>query len=107
MRAILIWFVVPMGLFWAWFLLSANDMSFGLTMLTRQTHDFAFDFYGKLLGIDPATIPPLVAKACVTDTFLVFGIFAFRRRRAIMEWVKARRAVSAGPAMGEEPQPSV
>ncbi len=105
MRYILYFWAAPLGFFWAWYFLSAND--FGYLFFTRQTHDFAFDFYGKLLGIDPATIPPLVAKACVTDTFLVFGIFAFRRRRAIMEWVNARRAVSAGQAIGEEPQPSV
>jgi hypothetical protein len=89
-----------MGLFWGWYYLSYHDMHFGLLFFSRLVHDFAFQFYGDLLGIDPKTIPPLVARACVVDTFLIFGIFAFRKRREIAAWWNATRAV---PEAGQVP----
>lgn len=94
MRYILLFWALPMGIFWGWFVLSYHDMSFGLPFLTRQTHDFAFAFYGHILGIDPQTIPPLVARACVVDTMLIFAIFAFRRRSDIQRWWREKAAVS-------------
>ena len=90
MRYILLFWAVPMGLFWGWFGLSYYDMNFGWLMLSRPVHDFAFQFYGNILGIDPATIPPLVARACVVDTVLIFSIFGFRRRRDIAAWARGR-----------------
>ena len=54
-------------LFWGWFFLSLNDMNFGYVMLTRQVHDLVFQLYGDMLGIDPAIIPAMVARACVFD----------------------------------------
>ncbi len=44
-----------------------------------------------MLGVDPATIPPLVAKACILDTALIVAIWMFRRRREIVAWWRARR----------------
>ena len=99
MRYILLFWALPMGLFWGWFYLSYHDINFGFLMLSRQVHDFAFAFYGGLLGIDPETIPPLVARACVVDTLLIMAIYAFRKRREIAEWVRRRRlALSLAPA---------
>ena len=98
MRYILLFWAVPMGLFWGWFYLSYHDINFGLTFLSRPVHDFAFGFYGNLLGIDPQTIPPLVARACVVDSAVIFAIYAFRKRREIMAWWTSGRAVrEAGP----------
>jgi hypothetical protein len=105
MRYILLFWAVPMGLFWAWFGLSYYDMNFGWLILSRLVHDFAFQFYGDILGIDPATIPPLVARACVVDTFIIFGILAFRRRADIRAWWDARRA-GAEPALSLGPAPA-
>ena len=95
MRSILYFWAAPMGIFWGWFYLSANDMSFGYTMLTRKMHDFAFQMYGSILGIDPQTIPGLVARACVFDTIFIFAILAFRRRKPIMAWLRSFRAETA------------
>ena len=109
MRYILIFWAVPMGLFWGWFYLSYHDMNFGYLMLSRAVHDFAFETYGSLLGIDPATIPPLVARACVVDSFLIFGIFGFRKRREIGRWLRetrasiAERSPTAAPEAGQVP----
>jgi hypothetical protein len=74
----------PLVLFWGWYFLSLNDINFGYIMLTRQVHDLVFQLYGEMLGIDPATIPGLVAKACVFDSFVVVAIWAFRRRRQLI-----------------------
>lgn len=86
MRYVLILWAVPLALFWGWFFLSFNDMHFGYVMLTRDVHDIVFGLYGDMLGIDPATIPMLVAKACVFDTLIIGAIYAFRRRREIAAW---------------------
>ncbi|MFZ1680527.1 MAG: DUF6105 family protein [Rhizobiaceae bacterium] len=95
MRYILIFWAAPMGIFWSWYFLSANDISFGYKMLTREIHDFAFKLYGAILGIEPTLIPGMVARACVFDTFLIFGILAFRRRREIKAWIRRMRGEDA------------
>ncbi|MDZ5696378.1 DUF6105 family protein [Chelativorans sp. M5D2P16] len=91
MRYILIFWGLPMGLIWGWYFLSLHDMHFGFFMLTREVHDYTFAIYGQILGIEPAAIPPLLARACVIDTLILLAIFAFRRRRAIQAWIAARR----------------
>jgi hypothetical protein len=102
-----------MAIFWGWFFLSANDMNFGYAMLSRQVHDFAFQLYGQMLGVDPAIIPGMVARTCVFDFFLLMGLWAFRRRRNIAEWIRQRRqgnisadrvgrATEAGPTLPAE-----
>lgn len=83
MRYLLIFWALPMGFFWGWYFLSLNDLNFGTLFLSRQVHDFAFQIYGQILGLDPASIPAMVAKACIFDTLLIFAILAFRRRAAI------------------------
>lgn len=91
MRWIFAAWALPMGIFWGWYFLSLNDMNFGYVMLTRQVHDLLFQLYGEVLGVEPATIPPLVAKACILDTLLILAIWAFRRRRQIAAWFVATR----------------
>lgn len=92
MRYILIFWAVPMGLFWGWYYLSYHDINFGLLFLSRAVHDYAFGFYAIILGIDPATIGPMVMRACIIDSGLIFAIFAFRKRRQIMAWWKGLSA---------------
>jgi len=98
MRYFLILWAMPLALFWGWYALAVNDLHFGLSPLSREAHDLVFGLYGNVLGIEPATIPALVAKACVIDTLILLGIVAFRRRRAIGErigrylWDSARKA---------------
>lgn len=101
MRWLLFFWALPLSLFWGWYFLSLNNMHMGYVMLTRQAHDLVFELYGQTLGIDPAIIPGMVAKACVFDTFLLAGILAFRRRKAIAAWLRERR-----PAQGLASTPS-
>ena len=98
MRYILIFWALPVGGLVAWMVLASQDMSGGLFFLSRAMYDFVFQTYGNILGIDPETIPPLVVRALVVDTFLIFGILAFRRRREITAWWRARREITA-PAL--------
>lgn len=107
MRYILLFWALPLGLFWGWFGLSFYDVNFGLVIFSRMFHDFAFQLYGNIIGIDPATIPPLVARACAVDTLLIFGFLAFRKRRAIAAWLRERRASMGGslPAPAADPAP--
>jgi hypothetical protein len=91
MRTLLALWVAPLVLFWGWYFLSLNDMNFGYVMLSRELHDLVFEIYGEMLGIDPAIIPGMVAKACVFDSFLVAAIVAYRRRHVIAGWIRAFR----------------
>lgn len=103
MRYILIFWALPMGLFWGWYYLSYHDISFGLLVLSRQVHDYAFGFYGDILGIDPAIIGPMVLRACIIDTVLIFSIYGLRRRREIMAWMSMVKAGFAAPQPGRAP----
>ena len=107
MRYVLILWAAPLALFWGWFFLSLNDMNFGYVMLSRQLHDLVFQLYGEILGIDPAAIPGMVAKACVLDSLFLFAILAFRRRKAIAAWYagfKARHFAPRYEVSGDGPK---
>lgn len=91
MRYILVFWALPMGFFWSWFLLAYNDISFGMLFLSRELYDRVFMVYGHITGIAPDALPALIARACIVDTFLIFGIFAFRRRRDIAAWIAVQR----------------
>jgi hypothetical protein len=105
MRALFALWVAPLVLFWGWFFLSLNDMNFGYVMLSRQLHDLVFQLYGQMLGIDPAIIPGMVARACVFDGFLLLALVAFRRRRRMAEWIRQRRQGSVSPErLGRAPE---
>lgn len=98
MRYLIGMWVAPLVLFWGWYFLSLNDMNFGYVMLSRQLHDLVFQMYGETLGIDPAIIPGMVAKACIFDSLIVLAIWAFRRRRTIAGWIRTARDRWMGPA---------
>ncbi|MBD9648371.1 hypothetical protein IB267_08405 [Ensifer sp. ENS09] len=93
------WFLIlwggPVLLLTGWYSLSYYDMSFGFFMLTRQTHDLVFQIYGNVLGIPPESIPPLVARAIVVDSLIVFAIIGFRKRRQIAAWYHRRFGATA------------
>lgn len=97
MRYIIALWALPLALFWGWFFLSLNDIHFGYMILSRPMHDLVFQLYGQMLGIDPAIIPGLVAKACLIDTLLIVAIYAFRRRTVILAWARDTRARLAAP----------
>lgn len=88
MRYLLVMWAAPLVLFWGWYFLSYYDINFGYVMLSRQLHDLVFQLYGEMLGIDPAIIPGMIAKACLFDALIVLAIWAFRRRRTIASWIR-------------------
>ena len=58
--------------------------------LARELHDLVFTIYGNLLGLPPESIPPLVLKAIILDTFLVIGFIVIKRRRKQI-WAAVRK----------------
>ncbi|OJT97211.1 hypothetical protein DEM27_28950 [Metarhizobium album] len=100
------WFLIlwagPILLLGSWYGLSYYDMSFGIFMLTRKAHDLVFQIYGNVLGIPPETIPPLVARAIVVDSLVVFAIIGFRRRKAIAAWWRRRHPASSEAALSRD-----
>jgi hypothetical protein len=98
MRWILGIWAAPLIVFWGWYFISLNNLHFGYVMLSRPLHDLVFELYGQMLGLDPATIPWLVAKACVIDTLLLLAIWGFRRRREIPIWLRSVRERYLGEA---------
>ena len=114
MRWILAAWALPLVAFWGWYFLSSYNLHFGYVMLTRDVHDIVFEIYGETLGIDPALLPGLVARACILDTMLLFAILAFRRRAHLSGWLKgihARYSGGIAPAVAtisvasQRPQP--
>lgn len=95
------WFLIlwagPVALLGSWYWLSYYDLSFGFFMLTRQTHDLVFQIYGNVLGIPPESIPPLVLRAIIVDSFIVFGIIAYRKRRELAAWYRRRFGAAQSP----------
>lgn len=97
MRVLLWMWFAPMAFFWTWFVLASADV--GYVFFTREVYDQTFGIYAAALGLDPAVLPPLVLKACIVDSALVLGIFAFVRRKRILAWWRSRQpAASAQPA---------
>ncbi|WP_026612479.1 DUF6105 family protein [Ensifer aridi] len=105
MKWLLIFWGGPVMLLSGWYGLSYYDMSFGIFMLTREAHDLVFRIYGHILGIPPETIPPLVARAMVVDTLIVFGLVALRNWRLIAAWCRRRFGApqsSEAPSLASE-----
>jgi hypothetical protein len=88
-RYLLIFWAIPLGSFWGWFSLSYFNAGLGTIYLTRGFHDLYFDICGQILGVPPASVPMIIAKACLVDTLVIFGLVAIGRRRRIFEWLKS------------------
>ncbi len=95
MKTLLLLWALPITLLGAWYGLSYYNISFGIFMLTRDAHDLVFQIYGNVLGIPPETIPPLVLRAIIVDSLILFAIIGFRRRKQIKAWWVARQEKSA------------
>ena len=108
MRSLIFFWGLPLGFFWSWYYLSMNDISFGTVFFSRQMHDMMFSIYGNVLQVEPATVPGIIAKACIVDTLLLLGIVAFRRRKAIRAWWDAHRgeAETGEPAAMLQDEPA-
>lgn len=81
MRTLLILWFVPIVLLGVWYGLSVNDWNLGTRIFSRELHDLVFGLYGKLLGIEPEALPPMVFKAVIFDSLIVLAIVAIRWRK--------------------------
>ena len=99
MRWILTLWALPIAFLGTWYTLSYYDLNFGFFMLRRDVHDLVFQIYGDVLGVPPADVPPMVLKAIILDSFIVAGIYAWRKRAAIRAWWAARKgdSLAKGP----------
>jgi hypothetical protein len=86
MKWFLIFWAGPIAFLGAWYGLSYYDVNFGVFILSRQAHDLIFNVYGKILGMPPEAVPPLIARALATDSLFVFALLAFRKRAIIKAW---------------------
>lgn len=80
LRALFLLWALPILLFGAWYGLSVNDINFGTLMFSRELHDYIFVIYGRILGVEPEVLPPMIVKALIIDTFFVFVFIAYRKR---------------------------
>ncbi|MDB5525679.1 MAG: hypothetical protein JWM58_3442 [Rhizobium sp.] len=94
MKWVLFFWALPLVILGSWYSLSYYDINFGYMILSRPMHDLVFQVYGNILGIPPETIPPLVLKAVIVDSAVLFLIVAFRRRKVVIAWWKARQSRS-------------
>ncbi|MEP3438476.1 MAG: DUF6105 family protein [Hoeflea sp.] len=90
MKVFLVLWILPIVLLGSWYGLSYYDINFGYRILSRELHDLVFTIYGNLLGIPPESIPPLVLKAVIFDSFLVVGFIVIKRRRKQI-WAAMRK----------------
>lgn len=100
------WFLIlwagPIVFLGAWYGLSYHDMNFGFFMLTRQTHDLVFQVYSNALGIPAEDIPPLVMRAIVVDSLIVFAIIGLRRRKKIAAWWRRHQEARSSALLASE-----
>jgi hypothetical protein len=94
-RKLMIFWVGPIVFFWGWYYLSLNDA--GLVFFSKAVHVQVFALYGSLLGIDPDSIAPMIAKSLVVDSLIVAAVLAFRRRREILAAIAAYRLRRLSP----------
>ncbi|OLP55445.1 hypothetical protein BJF92_23170 [Rhizobium rhizosphaerae] len=101
MKWVLIAWGGPMLFLSGWYVLSFYDLNFGLYFFSREMHDLVMEIYGGVLGLPSEAVPPLVGRALVVDTLLVFGLLALRRRRVLSAWVRRRILARAQAAGGQ------
>lgn len=101
MKWLLVFWAGPILFLGSWFTLSYYDISFGTFFFSRQMHDLVFQIYGNVLGIPPDEVPPLVLRAIILDTAIVFGLVALRRHRQLRAWWSGRRN---GKSQPDEPE---
>ena len=90
MRAAFIFWVLPVGFLALWYGLSANDYNMGTLVFSRAMHDHVMGLYASTLGMERDALPPLLARALVVDSLFVAAIVAFRKRKVLVPWVKAK-----------------
>ena len=105
MKLLLLFWGAPLGFFWGWYFLSLYDINMGTMFLSRDLHDLVFQVYGEILGVDPAAVPAMVAKACMVDTLIVLGLYALRRRRDLWAAFTRLRAALSVPVAVREADP--
>lgn len=90
-RYLLIFWGLPLGSFWGWYTLSYFNAGLGTIYLTRNFHDLYFELAGNILGVPPEAVPLIIAKVCVVDTLVIFGIAAIGKRHSIAGLIRRFR----------------
>jgi hypothetical protein len=90
MKYVIAVWAAPLVFFWGWYYLSLNDINFGTVYLTRELHVIVFQLLGQEIGVDPASIPAIIANACIFDTALPIAAWALGRRIEVVGWVRGR-----------------
>ena len=90
MRILLSAWFAPITFLVLWLLMASNDWSLGIHFFSRDMYDSVFDLYANVLGVPAETLPPLVVRALVLDSLIVLALYAFRRRRPIMTFLRER-----------------
>lgn len=83
MKLLLVFWALPLLILGFWYYLSSNNLHFGFFMLTREAHDMVFGLYANMLGLPADILPPLVLRAVIVDSLLLFGLLVFRKRRML------------------------
>lgn len=107
MRVILVLWAFPLVVFWTWYALSANDISFGTIFLSRQLHDIVFEVYGRTLGVPASSVPSMMASACAVDSALILSLAAYRWRKSWLPHARHMLAALRGRAAGQAPADTV
>lgn len=84
-----LWFA-PITFLVAWLALAANDWNLGVHFFSRDMYDTVFGTYAAVLGVPAETLPPLVVRALVLDSLIVLALYAFRRRKPIVAFLRER-----------------
>ncbi|RFC66407.1 hypothetical protein DYI37_02900 [Fulvimarina endophytica] len=97
MRKFFLFWVLPLGIFWSWFFAARADL--GLVFFSRDVFDRSFAVYEAVLGLTADEVAWLIAKATVVDSLIILAIIAFRRRKTISAYLKARMAARRAIAL--------
>jgi len=84
-----LWFL-PIGFLVLWLTLASNDWGFGMHFFSRDMYDTVFGVYAAVLGVPAESLPPLVVRALILDSLIVLALYAFRRRKPIIAFLRER-----------------
>ncbi len=90
---------VPIGLIVAWFVLASNDINLGTHFLSRATFDQFIAIYTNMLGVPKEDLPLMFGKAVLIDGSFIGLFIAYRKRKTLGPWIKAKYASFAQTAV--------
>jgi len=80
---------VPIVFLVVWYVLSSNDLSFGIYMFSREMHDEFFRVYASVLGVEQSELGSLFTKGLLFDACLIGSFIAFRKRKVLIPFLSS------------------